>query len=50
MPVKAEDADTVDIDLTLDDNEEEAVSTKEERSVEICPICERDLMGMNTMV
>ena len=44
--VKAEDDDAVDIDLTLDDDP----SSAEEKPVESCPICERELVGMSNLV
>ncbi|KAM5536570.1 hypothetical protein V8D89_009665 [Ganoderma adspersum] len=41
--VKPEEEDPVDIDLTLDD----ATSSADEKPVESCPVCERELAGMN---
>ncbi|PIL24631.1 hypothetical protein GSI_12515 [Ganoderma sinense ZZ0214-1] len=43
--VKAEEDDAVDIDLTLDD----ATSSAEEKPVESCPICEKELAGMSNL-
>ena len=45
--VKIEDTQTVDIDLTLDDD---IPSTAEEQPVETCPICEKELAGFNAAV
>ena len=45
--VKTEDTQTVDIDLTLDDD---LPSTAEEQPVETCPICEKELAGFNAAV
>ena len=41
------DEQSVDIDLTLDDD---ASGVKQEQPVEICPICEKQLEGMSSMV
>ncbi len=45
--VKAEDCNSVDLDLTL---EEDDVASEKEQPVESCPICERELAHMSTLV
>lgn len=45
--IKEEDADSVDIDLTLEDEVAPAI---EREAVESCPICEKELVGMDIQV
>ena len=43
----ADDSNSTDIDLTLDDD---VTAEREEGLVESCPICERELVGMSAVV
>ncbi|RPD53375.1 hypothetical protein L227DRAFT_400466 [Lentinus tigrinus ALCF2SS1-6] len=47
--VKAEDSSSVDLDLTLEDDDD-CVPSGKEQPAESCPICEKELAGMSTVV
>lgn len=44
---KAEDRNSVDLDLTLEDDDD---ASGQEKPVESCPICDRELVGLSTLV